>query len=244
MNVDISGPKILFEIGSFQFNETMLNMLIVSAIILAVSIWLTHGMKVVPSKKQSAAEIYVTTVNSMVEQTMGKGKLQFAPYIGTLFLFSLLSSLLGLFGLRPPTGDLNVTAGWAIMTVCMVHFNGIKVKGFKSWLKGFAEPIPLILPLNIISEIATPVSLAFRHFGNIAAGLVITQLIYGALGSASAGLSSLLEKIGVTFLKGIPILQVGIPAILSIYFDLFTAGLQAFIFCMLTMVFISMQMDD
>jgi F-type H+-transporting ATPase subunit a len=115
-----------------------------------------------------------------------------------------------------------------------VQVNGIRKKGFGSWLKGFAEPVPVILPLNIISEIANPISLSFRHFGNIAGGMVITSLLYGALSALTSAVFG-----GLT----IPILQVGLPAFLSIYFDLFTSVMQAFIFSMLTMVFVSMAMD-
>ena len=134
------------------------------------------------------------------------------------------------------TGDLSTTAAMAVLTTIMVIVTHIRTKGIGGWLKSYAEPVAVITPINIISEIANPVSMAFRHFGNIAAGIVITSLMYAALAAAS---NLLLGWIPVEFIANIPILQVGIPAVLSIYFDLFTGFLQAYIICMLTMVNVS-----
>ncbi len=238
----MNGPKILFEIpilGGLPVNETIVNSWIVMAVLVLLAYLGTRNLQRVPGKGQIIAESYVGGVYSLVEQTMGKDKLGFAPYIGTLFAFSLFSSLISLFSLRPPTADLNTTLGWAMITFFMVQINAIRRKGFKGFLKGFAEPLPLLLPLNIISEIANPISLSFRHFGNIAGGMVITMLLYTFL----AWLSSFLLGTFIPIFDSIPILQIGIPAILSIYFDLFTSVLQAFIFSMLTMVFVAMAMD-
>ena len=150
-------------------------------------------------------------------------------------IFSALGSLISLTGLRPVTADLNTTLSWALVTFMMVQLGGIKTKGFGGWLKGFLDPIPVMLPMNIMSEIANPISLSFRHFGNIAAGSVITSLIY-------SGLAALTNIIFQGWLP-IPIFQLGLPAVLSVYFDLFSGVLQAFIFCMLTMVFVGMATD-
>ncbi|MEE0867109.1 MAG: F0F1 ATP synthase subunit A, partial [Clostridia bacterium] len=148
--------------------------------------------------------------------------------------FSILGSLSGLTGLRALTGDLNTTLGWALATFFLVQFVAIRHKGFLGWLKGFTEPVVLMTPLNIISEVANPISMAFRHFGNIASGIVITALVYGALAALSQAVIGWIPVIG-----NIPIFQVGIPAFLSIYFDVFTSFLQAYIISMLTMVFVS-----
>ena len=239
MNVQVNGPKIYFKlnIGSLEipFTETMLCMLIISAFILIVCLWLASGLKKVPKGKQVLAEWLVNYFYGMVEDTMGRHNLHFAPYIGTLFMFSIIGSLSSLVGLRPYTANLSVTLTFALMTTVMVWFRSIKTIGFKGWLKSFAEPVPVILPINIISEVANPISMAFRHFGNIAAGTVITALVYGAL----AGLSGMvLGWIPNDFIANIPILQLGLPAILSIYFDLFSGYLQAFIICTLTMVYV------
>ena len=233
----MNGARVLFRIpilGGIPITDTIVSTWIVMAGIAVLCKVLTYGMKEKNiGTRQVLAETYVGAVYQLVEQTMGKDKLSFAPYFGTLFIFSLFSSLMGLFGLRAPTADLNTTLGWAIITFFMVQINSIRRKRVKGWLRGFTDPVPFMLPLNIISEFSNVISLAFRHFGNIAAGSVITSLVYTAL----AGLSTLLFNIGV------PLTQIGIPAFLSIYFDLFSGVLQAFIFCMLSRVFGSMAMD-
>lgn len=235
----MNGPQILWVLpifGGIPITETVRNAWIAMAFLVIVSKILTHNMQMVPSRKQAAVEMVVSTVYDMVEGTMGKDKLYFAPYIGTLFSFSLCCSIMSMFGFRPPTGDLNTTLCWALITFFMIQYFGIKTKGFKGWLHKFVDPMPLILPLNLVSELATPVSMMFRHFGNIAAGIAITSLLYQGLAFLS---SVVLGGLGIT----IPIFQLGIPALLSIYFDVFTAALQAFIFSMLTMVFVSGAMD-
>lgn len=239
MNVTVTGPEILFEIplfGGIPVTETIVNMWILMGAIVAVCIWLTRNMQLVPKGKQIVAELLVESVQNMVKTTMGEKFSSFAPYIATLLGLSALSSLSSLWGMRPPTADLSVTLAWALVTFIMVQSTKIKHNGFFGYLKGFTEPVIVMTPLNIIGEVATPVSMSFRHFGNIAAGTVITSLVYAAL----AGLSSVvLGIIPNAFLSSIPIFQLGIPAVLSIYFDLFTSVLQAYIFCMLTMVFVS-----
>ena len=148
----------------------------------------------------------------------------------------MLGSLASLTGfLRSSTADLSTTLTWALMTTALVWYNNIKNNGFFGWLKGFTEPVVVMTPMNIISEIAQPISMSFRHFGNIAGGSVLTALIYGGLSALS---SFVLGWIPSEFISSIPIFQVGVPAILSIYFDLFTGCIQALVFCMLTMVYV------
>lgn len=234
----MTGPKIIFTIPIFNgipVTETVVNTWIVMAVLVLLSIFLTHNMQKVPKGKQVLVEKGVAMLYNLVENTMGKDKLSFAPYMGTLMLMSLFCSLSSLFGFRPPTADLNTTLCWALITFFMVQINGLRRKGLKKWLKSFAEPVVPMLPLNIISEFSNPISLTFRHFGNIAGGMVITSLLYSGLAALTSIVFNGLQ---------IPILQIGLPAILSIYFDLFTSIMQAFIFCMLSMVFISMAMDD
>lgn len=236
----MNGPKILFEIpilGGIPVTETIRNMWVIMAIIVGVCIYLTRNLEVRPTKKrQIIAEKLVGMLNSFVNDTMGEGHDKFIPYIGALFTMSICGSLSSLFGVRPYTADLSVTLGWALVTFCMVQFTSIKTKGALGWLKGFLDPVPFMLPLNLVSEIANPISIAFRHFGNIAAGMVITSLLYGALAALS---SFVLGFIPNAFINSIPIFQLGIPAVLSVYFDLFTSFLQAYIITMLTMVFVS-----
>ncbi len=234
----MNGPKILYVIpvgGGIPITETVVNAWIAMVILFIAAKWLTHNMQMVPTRRQAAAEMVVSTFYDLVGQTMGKDKLGFTPYIGTLFFFSFCGSLMSMFGFRPPTGDLNTTLCWALITFFMIQYFGLKTKGFKGWICKFIEPMPIILPLNLISEFSTPISMMFRHFGNIAAGIAITSLLYGGLASLSSAIFG-----GLT---SIPILQLGLPALLSVYFDIFTSFLQAFIFAMLTMVFVSGAMD-
>lgn len=235
--MNVTGPKIIFEWGSFHITETIVNAWIIMAAIAILCVWLSHGLRVRnPSKKQIVAEKLILMLNDLVRSTMGEKYLGMAPYIGTLFIFSVLGSLSSLLGMRPMTGDLATTLGWALVTTVLVQANNIRSNGVGGWLKSFTQPVAVMLPMNIVGELANPISMAFRHFGNIASGIVISKLIYNAL----AGLSGMiLSSVPFAFVQNIPILQIGIPAILSIYFDLFAGCMQAFIFCMLTMSFVA-----
>ncbi len=232
MELSINGPRILFTIpifGGIDITQTIANSFIVIIIVAVLCRILTYKLEKIPRKAtQKIAEMAVNAIDSLVKSTMGKEFEWFAPYILTLFCASVFGSLISLIGLRSVTADLNTTMTWALMTFFLIHGLGIKRKGLK-YFKGFAEPVAFLLPLNIISEAVTPISLTFRHFGNIVSGMIITTLVY-------AGLAGLTTSV---FNVGIPFLQAGIPAVLSIYFDLFAGCIQAFIFCMLTMVFVS-----
>ena len=237
MNVTVEGPQILFEIplfGGIPITETILGGWIIVAVVSLIAFILGRNLSVRnPSKRQLAAEKLVAMLYDLVGNTMGKHNLRFAPLIGTLFSYSIFSSLSGLTGMRAPTGDLNTTLAFALMIFFLIQFGNIKNKGIGGWLKGFTEPIAVITPLNLISEIANPISMAFRHFGNIASGIVITTLIYAALAALSNAVLGWIPILG-----DIPLLQVGLPALLSIYFDVFTSFLQAYIISMLAMVYV------
>ena len=242
MNVAINGPEILgylFGNTSLPITETMRNSWIIMAFILFLCIFLTRRMEKIPKGKQALAEKAVLMIDGLVDSTMGEGCRAFSPYIMTLMMSSLFGSLASLFWMRSTTADLNTTLGWAIITFILITynkikfvlitFNKIKYGGIKGYLKGFLEPIFVMAPLNVLSEIATPVSMSFRHFGNMAGGLVITTLIMGAL--------KVLSNAVLGFLP-VPLLQIGLPGVLSLYFDCFTACMQAFIFSMLTMAYV------
>ena len=176
MNVEINGPKVLgylFGNPNLPITETMRNAWIVMAVILFLCIFLTHRMQKIPKGKQALAEKAVVMIDNLVENTMGKGCQAFSPYIATLLMSSLFGSLATLFWMRPVTADLNTTLGWALITFALITFNKIKYNGIGGYLKGFLEPVFVMAPLNVLSEIATPVSMSFRHFGNMAGGLVI-----------------------------------------------------------------------
>lgn len=231
MDISINGPRVIFTLpffGGIKINETVVNSWIVIVIVLIICLILTRKLEKIPRKRtQQLAEKLVMMLDNLVISTMGERNKKFSPYILTLMVFSVFGSLISLISLRSVTADINVTLTWALMTFVLIHANGIRTKKL-SYFKGFAQPLPM-LPLNIVSEIATPISMSFRHFGNIVAGMIITTLIYGALTAATSALFGI----------AVPVLAVGIPAFLSIYFDLFTGAIQAFIFAMLTMVFVS-----
>lgn len=180
----MEGPKIIFTIplfGGIAVTETVTNSWLLILVIFILCKFLTNNLQKIPKGKQVLAEKFVTMINGLVKETMGEKKLHYAPYIGTLMIFSALGSLMSLTGLRPVTGDLNTTVAWAVVTFVLIQMTKIKANGFLGYLKSFADPFPVMLPINIVSELATPVSLSFRHFGNIAAGSVITSLLYTAL---------------------------------------------------------------
>lgn len=244
MSLDVHGARILFNIpilGGIVITETVVNTWIVMAVIVGLCLFLTHGMQVhARTKRQIIAEFIVKKVNGMVRENMGERFLNagYAPLIASIMGLSALCSLSSMIGMYAPTSDLSTLLGWSLMVFVLITYNKFRAGGPLGYVKGYFEPIPVLLPFNIISEFATPLSMAFRHFGNIASGSVITALIYAALAALSHAVFSLLPGALGSIMGQIPLLQVGIPAIFSIYFDLFSSCLQAFIFCMLTMMYI------
>ena len=248
MNLDVHGAKVLFEIpvnipvlGNIVITETVVNTWIVMAFIVGLCLILTHGMQVhCRTKRQIVAEFIVQKVNSMVRENMGERFLRvgYAPLIASIMGLSAFCSLSSMIGMYAPTSDLSTLLGWSLMVFVLITYNKFRAGGPLGYIKGYFEPIPVLLPFNIISEFATPLSMAFRHFGNIASGSVITGLIYAALAGLSAAIFRLIPGAVGEVMQNIPLFQVGIPAIFSIYFDIFSSCLQAFIFCMLTMMYI------
>ena len=228
----MNGPRVFFEIpilGGLPITESMRNQWIVMLIILGLCLFLTHNLQKIPTGKQALAEKGVVMLNNLVDSTMGEGWRPYAPFVAAILLSSLFGSLISVIGLRSTTADLNTTLGWALIVFFLIHYNNIKFHGLKAYLKGYLEPIFIMAPLNVLSEIATPISMSFRHFGNMAGGLVITTLLLSGLAAFSNAILGFLP---------VPLLQIGIPGVLSLYFDLFTAAMQAFIFSMLTMAYI------
>ncbi|MCC2826440.1 F0F1 ATP synthase subunit A [Laedolimicola ammoniilytica] len=247
MEVDISGARVFFTIptnipilGDLQISETLVVSWIVMALITGLCIWLTHDLKVEKiSKRQAVAEMLVEMANKFVIGNAGEKFRKLIPFVAALFATSVVSNLISLIGLRSPTADLSTEAAWAIVVFIMITAQKIKTSGFGGYLKGFTTPIAVMTPFNVLSELATPISLACRHFGNILSGVVINALIYGALALASSKLLGLLPGVLGGVLSQIPILSVGLPAITSVYFDWFSGVMQAFIFCMLTVMYIA-----
>lgn len=292
MDLEVTGAYIYFTVpifGGIPITQTTVSFLIVTAILCWACVYFGRGLKKRPDGKQVLAEKGVMMLRDMVTQTMGAHNAHWVSFIGTIFLSSICGSLIGLTGfLRSATADLSCTLVWALMVTGIIWYNNIKNLGFFGWLKGFTEPIVVMTPMNIISEIAQPVSMAFRHFGNVAGGGVITALLYSALSLASTailnlitasgwvisavlvaacvlllllwkksgkkaplifgilcGVMGLLGILDVTgILTGIPVLAYGLPAVLSCYFDLFSGFVQAYVFTLLTMVYISASLPE
>lgn len=217
---------IFFNIGGSQYHlhDSVFNAVLVAIALLILGYFVKRAaQKADPTKKPSGLlhimEIFVEAVTSLVDQTMGKARRGFVPYMGTILLFLVFANLLGLLGLTPPTSDYNVTVTLAMLTFVQIHFFSIKTSGIGSYLKGYFDPMPVLFPINLMGEIATPISLSFRLFGNILSGMIIMDLVHSALSHISIAL-------------------VPLSAILHVYFDVFSGLLQAFIFTMLTMVYI------
>ena len=287
MNLSVDGAFIYFTIpifGGINITQTTVSHLIVTIFLCTLSVMLGKRLKKRPDGLQVMVEKGVMMLHNMVVETMGEHNANWVPFIGTIFLSSICGTLIGLTGfLRSATADISCVLVWALMVTAIIWYNNIKYNGFLGWLKGFTEPIVVMTPMNIVSEIAQPLSMAFRHFGNVAGGGVITTIIYAALSAASVavlnliassgylvsavlllagaslfilwkkkgktvalifgiacavlGLVGLLQALGL--LSGVPILAYGIPAVLSCYFDLFSGFVQAYVFSLLTMVYIS-----
>ncbi len=287
MSVNVTGPFVYFVIpifGGIPVSQTTVSSLLLTVLLCILCVQLGKGLKKRPDGKQVLIEKGVSMMHNMVLDTMGPHNAHWTPFIIVLFVSSICGSLIGMTGfLRSTTADLSTTLTWAIMVSVLIWYNNIKANGFLGWLKGFTEPVVVMTPMNIISEIAQPISMAFRHFGNVAGGGVITSILYTALSGASAlilnmiassgiaigavlvglcavllvlwrklgkkrllagaivcgvlGIFGLLQALGI--LEGVPLLAVGIPAVLSVYFDVFSAFVQALVFSLLSMVYIA-----
>lgn len=237
--ISITGAQIYFTIPmpvqDLPITAAQINSWLVILSILGLCLYMTHGASVrIETKRQHLAEWIVEKVESMVMDSMGAFFSGYAPFITAIIALSAFSSLLSLFGLYPPTSDINIVAGWSILVFILITYYKLK-GGVGNYLKGFTEPIFIMTPLNILGEVATPISMAFRHYGNVLSGSVIAVLVAAAL----QGLSSILLGWLPGFLGEIPFFQIGIPAILSAYFDVFSGCMQAYIFAMLTMLNVS-----
>jgi F-type H+-transporting ATPase subunit a len=209
---------------TFWITTTHVSILIVMIVILvfavAARIMVSHAQKY-PTGFQNVVEMIVEMLDGMVESNMGVHAKKFRNYIGTIFIFILLSNISGLVGLRPPTADYGVTLPLGLITFAMIQYNNIKYNKFGAFTDLF-KPLPFLFPINLIGELATPFSLSLRLFGNVLSGTVMMSLIY-----------SLLSKIAI-----------GWPGFLHIYFDLFSGAIQTYVFCMLTMVFVTQKIPS
>ncbi len=231
----LSGADIDFMIhGVFSYElfgqkvwitTTHVCVLIVFLLIIGFSCVASHAMKKasdVPTGFQNVVELIVEMIDKMVGSVMGKSAAKFANYIGTIFIFILISNISGLFGLRPPTADYGVTFALGIMTFTLITFNKFKHQHISGVIKGLCDPWPIWAPINIIGDVAVPISLSLRLFANVLSGTVMMALVYG-----------LLSKIAYIW-----------PAALHVYFDLFSGAIQTYVFCMLTMTYVSDAIGD
>lgn len=224
---------IFFYLGDKEiwFHESIFSTIIIVIVLTAFSIYIRSKIRKTdigekPKGILHLVEILVDGINSLTEQVMGRENLGFAPYMLTVGLFLLLANLSGLLGFTPPTSDYNVTLALALITFVMIHFFSLKTKGFGGYLKQYFEPLPILFPINLLGEIANPISLSFRLFGNILSGALIMSLLYKGLSK----ISSLLIPIVAWPLHG--------------YFDVFAGLLQTFIFIMLSMSYIKSNMAE
>lgn len=237
--IAISGANIFLTlkmpIQDWQLTEAQVNSWLVLLSVLGLCLFMTHGITSEEKRRRHLiAEWVVEKTDGLVRENMGDFFLSFSPFVGAIMALSALSSLMTLIGLYPPTSDLNVVAGWALLVFALITHYKLK-GGLGNYLQGFADPIIVMAPMNIISELATPLAMSFRHYGNVLSGTVIAALVAGGL----QGLTSMLLGWLPGVLGEIPFLQIGIPAILSVYFDIFSGCMQAFIFAMLTMLYVA-----
>jgi len=204
-------------------------LLLVMLVLIGFSIAAGHAVKKgaeIPGGFQNVVELIVEKLDGMVDGTMGKSGAKFYNYVGTVFIFILFCNISGLLGLRPPTADYGVTFPLGVATFILIHFNQFKYQKPKDIWTDMCSPLPpwlpIWLPINIISEIAVPVSLSLRLFANILSGTIMMALVYGLLGWFATIW----------------------PAALHVYFDLFSGAIQTYVFCMLTMTYISNAIGD
>ena len=203
--------------------------LIVMAVMIVFAVIANRKLKKateVPDAFQNVIELIVELLEGMVNSTMGKWAPGFVNYIGTIFIFILISNISGLLGLRPPTADYGTTLCLGLITFSLIHINTFKHQSLKQIWIDKCSPLPpwlpIWLPINLVSDIAVPISLSLRLFANVLSGTVIMALIYGLL----------------------QIVAIGWPGILHVYFDLFSGAIQTYVFCMLTMTYIANACGD
>lgn len=200
---------------SIPFKESTVVSWIVMAILVALAIWLGHGLKVKdPSKRQVFAEVIVTKFDDLIGGMLGENCKEYTTYLETVILYIGLCNIMGIFGFTPPTKDLNVTAGLGIMSIVLIEAAGIRARKVGGWLHSFAEPVAVVTPINILELFIRPLSLCMRLFGNVLGSYVIMTLIEC-------------------------VVPVVVPIFLSLYFDIFDGFIQAYVFVFLTALFIS-----
>lgn len=184
-----------------------------------ISIWFTHHMEVVPTKKrQVIIESLIGMLYNMLYNILGEHGKRYIPYLLTVMIYLGVANMIGLFGITPPTKDLNVTLGLALMSIILVQYASIHKKGVGGWLKGFTQPVAIVTPLNVLELAIKPLSLCMRLFGNVLGAFIIMELIK-------------------------TVIPVVFPLACSMYFDIFDGLLQAYVFVFLTSLYIQEAME-
>ena len=205
--------------GGIPIYESVVVTWIIMAVVLLLSLILTRNLKVEhPGKRQLLLEQAVTSLEGITEGILGADGKRYAAYLTSVLMYLGIANLIGILGFKPPTKDLNVTAALAIMSIVLIEYAGIHQKGVKRWLKGFAEPIALVAPINVLELFVKPLSLCMRLFGNVLGAFVIMELIEY-------------------------IMPVGLPVVFSMYFDIFDGLIQAYVFVFLAGLFIKEAME-
>ena len=200
--------------GGIPIAESVAVSWIIMGVLVVLSIVLTRHLRVTePTRRQVALETAVTGLEHIFDGILGEKGRRYVPYMVTVLLYIGVSNIIGLFGFKPPTKDLNVTAALALMSIVLVETSGVRTKGLKGWLKSFADPSPVIAPMNLLEVIIRPLSLCMRLYGNVLGAFVIMELIK-------------------------QLLPVALPVPFSLYFDIFDGLLQAYVFTFLTSMFI------
>ncbi len=199
--------------GGIPVTETVVVTWLIMLILISFSIIFVRNFKTIPTGVQNIIEIIVEGINNFLKGILGHEWKAFAPYLGTIALYLSLANIISIFGFTPPTKDLNVTAALSIMSIIIVVGASIRFKGVGGWLNEFKEPVPIILPMKILELFIRPLSLCMRLFGNILGSFIIMELL----------------KIAI------PVI---VPAVFSIYFEIFDGLIQMLIFIFLTTLFI------
>ena len=205
----------VINIGGVGIHESVIVTLFISILLLVLGLVLTSGFRVEnPSRRQLAVEAFVLWLQKFFEGPLSpKGK-RYAPYMMTIACYVALANIFYVFGIKPPTKDLTVTAALAVMSIVLVQMAGIQTKGVKGWLHSFLEPMPAMLPMNILELFIKPVSLCMRLFGNVLGAFIIMCMIEG-------------------------LVRIIVPVPFSLYFDFFDGLIQVYVFTLLTSMYIA-----
>lgn len=213
---DVAGVHIGFDEG------TVVSWIII-AVMTVLAIILTRGFKIEGeiSKRQLLLEMCYEKAESFFKTIMSEKVEKYIPWLMSMALFIGISNMIGLFGFKPPTKSMQVTLAMALTTIVLVEYCAFKDKGIKGRLKAFTKPVWIVTPINILEIFTKPLSLCMRLFGNIIAAFTIMELI-----------------------KAVPFTKLGVPAVFSLYFDLFDGLLQAYIFVFLAAIYLEEAVEE